>query len=330
MIRHPSRRRFIRLVGAMAGAMAGGWVGRPSGEAATSRHEWSGTALGANARITLYHPDKTKAERLIRSCLAEIDRLEAQFSLFRRDSALNQLNAEGSLRWPSHDMRRLMGESIRFGHLSGGRFDVTIQPLWSLYASNSTPSDAEIAAAVALVDYRKVEMSGAGIRLGVRGMAVSLNGIAQGYITDCVADLLRSAGINHVLLDLGEMRALGGKPDGAPWSIGLRHPIEADRQVQRFDLVDQALATSADEGAWTGRTSPHIFDPPTGRGVCHHASVSVLAERATTADALSTTIFLAPPEEAQALLQACGGQRVLILEASGGWRNVPSFPDLVK
>ena len=103
---------------------------------AALRHEWTGTALGAVANITLFHPDRGEARSIIRACLAEIDRLEGEFSLFRPDSALCRLNRDGVLPDPSLDMRRLLTEAVRFGDLSGGRFDVTVQPLWRLLAAH--------------------------------------------------------------------------------------------------------------------------------------------------------------------------------------------------
>ncbi len=316
-----TRRRALQLLGSAAGCLL---VPQAAADTAALRHEWTGTALGAVANITLFHPDEGEARSIIRACLAEIDRLEGEFSLFRPNSALCRLNRDGVLPDPSLDMRRLLTEAVRFGDLSGGRFDVTVQPLWRLLAAHQTagtvPPRADLQAALALVDYHRIDIASRRIHLGHLGMAVTLNGIAQGYVTDRVAELLRARGIEHVLLDLGELRALGSKPDGQPWRIGVRDPSHADHLLREFDVIDRAVATSA------GTAGPNILDPRTGEGGALYSSVTVVTPKATTADALSTILFLTPPDEAEALVAKAGPAAVLLASLKGtrvvenGWR----------
>jgi thiamine biosynthesis lipoprotein len=320
-----TRRRELQLVGSVAGCLL---VPRSVVRAEALRHEWAGTALGAVAHITLYHPDAGEARSIIRDCLTEIGRLEGEFSLFRPDSALSRLNRDGVLLDPSLDMRRLLAEAMRFGDLSGGRFDVTVQPLWRLLAAHqaarTVPPRADLKAALALVDYHRIDIASRRIQLGQPGMAVTLNGIAQGYVTDRVGGLLRVRGIDHVLLDLGEFSALGAKPDGRPWRIGVRDPTRTDHLLREFDLVDRAVATSA------GTAGPNILDPRTGMGGSLYSSVTVVAPNATTADALSTSLFLTPSEDAEALVAKAGPAAVLLAGFDGmrvvenGWPFPPS------
>jgi thiamine biosynthesis lipoprotein len=91
--------------------------------------EWRGTALGAETRIALYQLDETAATAAVRAAVDEVERLENEFSLYRPDSALMKLNRDGILDRPSLDMLRLLQESRRFGELTDGAFDVTVQPL---------------------------------------------------------------------------------------------------------------------------------------------------------------------------------------------------------
>jgi thiamine biosynthesis lipoprotein len=301
------RRRVLQLIGSAAGCLL-----VPQAAAANAgslRHEWTGTALGAVANITLFHPDRGETRSIIQACLAEIDRLEGEFSLFRPDSALCRLNRDSVLHDPSLDMRRLLTEAVRFGDLSGGRFDVTVQPLWRLLAAHratrSVPPQ-DLQAALALVDYHRIDISSRRIRLGRPGMAVTLNGIAQGYVTDRVAGLLRARGIEHVLLDLGEMRALGPKPDGRSWRIGVRDPDKPDRVLREFDVIDRAVATSA------GNADLNILDPRTGEGGGLYSSVTVVTQTATVADALSTTLYLTPLDEVDGLVAKSGPAAVLL------------------
>jgi thiamine biosynthesis lipoprotein len=315
-----TRRRALQLVGSVAGCLL---VPQVVVRAEALRHEWTGAALGAVAHITLYHPDAGAARSIIRACLAEIDRLEGEFSLFRPDSALCRLNRDGVLVNPSLDMRRLLTEAVRFGDLSGGRFDVTVQPLWRLlaahHAAHTVPPRADLQAALALVDYRRIDIDSRRIRLGQPGMAVTLNGIAQGFITDRVATILRSGGCDSVLADLGEIRALGTHPNGRAWQIGLADPWAPDRITHTLEVTDQAVATSAATGFQfdsSGRFH-HLLDPKTGTSAARYASVSVVARDATAADALSTALTLMPTTEADQMLRAGAGSMALFTHLDG-------------
>ena len=197
--RRLTRRRFISVLAAAGAAQCTS----PRGLAASVRtFGWEGIALGAHASLTLQHPDEVAAKSAIAACLEEVARLEAIFSLHRPDSALVRLNACGRLDAAPADLRVLLTEALALAELSDGAFDPTVQPLWALYARHFSspgadpegPAPDAIGRAKALIDWRKVEIENAGIRLRDPAMAVTLNGIAQGYITDRVGALLHDRG----------------------------------------------------------------------------------------------------------------------------------------
>lgn len=145
----------------------------------------------------------------------------------------------------------------------------------------------------ALVDYRAVAVSPTRIRLARPGMAVTLNGIAQGDITDRVADLLRAECVEHTLVNLGEYRALGAHPTGRAWKVGIKDPHDAAALADKVDLTDRAIATSAVTGTVFdphGRRH-HLFDPAVGRPARGLTSASVIARNARDADACSTAML---------------------------------------
>ena len=303
----PTRRRFLAVVAAAAGLP---FAALRAGAETVHLHRWSGIALGAAAEIVLYDPDAARARRLIARCVAEIDRLEDVFSLYRPESAISRLNREGRLMSPPLELVTLLAEARSFSERTKGAFDITVQPLWRLYATHFArpgadprgPGEAAHARAQALVDYRTVEIEPAEVRFARLGMAITLNGIAQGYITDRVAALLQDAGMGDVLLDIGEVRALGRHPEGRPWHVGLRHAAQPETVARTVTLTDRAVATSA------GIASPfepsgrhhHLFDPATGRPAPAAGQVSVVAPRATMADALSTALAVSSPAHATA------------------------------
>lgn len=308
-----SRRRFIGISAAAAGLPL-----LPFGraEAAAELVVWRGVALGAAATLQIHHSDRRAAERLIGRALGEVRRLEALFSLYRDDSMLVELNRRGAIAAPPGDFVRLLEESRRYARLTRGCFDPTVQPLWRLYAAhfarpgadlNGPPQEA-VAAARELVGWEGVVVGPDRVALARRGMALTLNGVAQGYITDRIAELLRSAGVTRSMIDLGESRAVGPHPAGRPWRAGLADPKRPDRVVEEVELVDRALATSAPYGFRfdpAGRFN-HLFEPRSGAPAHRYLSVSVVMPTATAADALSTAFSFMTVEEIGDVLRALG------------------------
>ena len=299
------RRRFIRILAAAPGMalIPSTWAaaaGVATDDPAEQLHVWRGAALGADAMIQLHHPDASAAKRLIERSLAEVARLELVFSLYDERSSLRALNRSGTLADPPLE-------------LTAGAFDATVQPLWELYAAHFSnpnadpagPSAAAITATLQPVGHAAVIVDADRIQYSRADMAVTLNGIAQGYITDRVVDLLRQAGIDRSLVDMGEIRAMGGRPLGGPWIVGLEDPAAPGHVAQRIALDNRAVATSGGHGTLldpAGRFN-HIFDPATGGTSWRYRAVSVVAATATTADALSTAFSLMPIEAARPLVR---------------------------
>ena len=326
----PSRRRFLGIT-ALGGVAAGvGGALLPWAALATSPpplHRWRGITMGADAAITLAHPDAAWARACLDSVQAEISRLEDIFSLFREDSCLSRLNREGRLAAPPPEMIRLMVKAKTFGDATGGAFDVTVQPLWSLYRNHfgrgdrdpAGPGQADADSARHLVDYRKLHVGPELISFRTPGMAATLNGIAQGFITDHIAALLKAKGFETVLLNLGETMGLGGHPGGRPWRMGILDPHRATAIHRKVELRDRAMATSGGYGTPFGPTGRHhhLFDPRTGASPNHFASVTVLAPDATTADALSTAIAVLPEDRAGKCLETMENCQAYVIREDG-------------
>ena len=307
------RRRALRI---LAGAAAlGGLASLRDGTAATPLQEWRGAALGAGAHILLLHADRDAARAALGRVVAEIERLENEFSLFRPHSALSRLNRDGRLPRPSLDMRRLVAEALRLGELTGGAFDITVQPLWELHARHAgEPPDAALEAALALVGYRAVELGASDLRFARPGMAATLNGIAQGYITDRVTGILQEAGLAEVLVEAGELRGSGQGPGGHPWQVALLHPAAPEADLT-LGLADAAVATSAGRGGLFSADARrhHILDPRTGACPPADRAASVIASDATLADGLATALTLLP-QQAERLLRQAGAMRAILSE----------------
>lgn len=276
------RRRFFAVTAAV-GALAA----TPARAFRLDPVEWRGVALGAAASLTIAHEDRAAALALLEQCLAEVERLERLFSLYRPDSALVRLNRDGRLVAPPLDMLALLGTVDGLWRRSAGAFDPTVQPLWDLYAhhfaqAGADPAGPDPAPLRPLLGWDKVSVTAECIELRP-GMALTLNGIAQGYVTDRVAELLRRAGMRHVLVNLGEIAALGPRWDGGFWRVQL--PDGSTRLLE-----GGALAVSAPDGTRFSPFCHHLFDPKSGRSAACTGPVVVQAETATEADGLSTAM----------------------------------------
>jgi thiamine biosynthesis lipoprotein len=322
----PTRRRAIRIMAAAAGVpllIAAVRASAPRGQF----HTWQGDVLGAWSELTLWHTDAAFAQRTIRKVRQEIDRFERIFSLYRPDSEIARLNAAGRLSRPSPELRALIDESQHMAALSGGAFDISVQPLWRLYEAHfwsRSEVQADIAArareiAEQLVDFRCIEAGAASIGFTRPGMAITLNSLAQGYITDAIADLLRQEGFESAVVDLGEFRTLGRHPDGRPWRLGIRNGKAAGEAGRTVELTDMALAVSGGYGTPfepSGRFH-HIFDPQSGASANALVEVAVIGPRATAANALSTAICVAGEARTTALLAAYPGTQAILTRPDG-------------
>lgn len=299
-----TRRRFLAVTSAAC---------LMSQASAAQAYRWRGVALGAQATILLDHPD---AEALTARAVAEIDRLENVFSLYRAQSALMRLNAAGRLDAPAFELLECLSIAGRVHAATGGAFDPTVQPLWAAHAearaNGRAPDPAVLEQAAARVGWERLTFDSDAIRLAP-GQALTLNGIAQGYIADKVADLFRAAGVKDVLVDTGEIVAMGNATGQTGWPVTIRGTGTA------LALSGRALATSAVMGTVldTEGTVGHILDPRTGEtahGVWAEASVS--ADRAAVADALSTgLVVMTRAGAARAAAAVLPGARIESLQA---------------
>src|SRR6266545_4635564 len=251
----PTRRRFLRVVAAVGGLPLIIAAVRATAPKVQS-HSWHGEVLGALSELTLWHPDAAFAKRTILRVRHEIARFERIFSLYRPDSEISRLNKAGKLMKPSSELRKLVEESQRLGELSGGAFDISVQPLWRLYEAHfwsHTDIQPDLVArardvARALVDFRQIDCGAAAMGFARAGMAITLNSMAQGYITDAIADMLRNEGFKSAVVDLGEFRTLGRHPDGRPWRLGIRSGAASGEAGRTIELTDMALAVSGGYG----------------------------------------------------------------------------------
>ena len=275
--------------------------------------EWDFETMGTVGTVRIYHADATLAERGMRSVTAVFDSVQAMMSTWDPDSEISGLNrapAGRSLSLPPWlDDCLFRAEEMR--EASGGAFDPTAESLmrlWGFYRGEGRlPSDAEIDSARALMgDYRHDRSAGVIVK-GNSDTSFDLGGIAKGYALDRAGEALAALGIEDALIDLGgNLLCMGAPPGRDGWRVGIRDPRDRDRLFAWVETAGGAAATSGSYERYVmidGRRYGHIMNPVTGRPAEGLLSVTVLASDATTADGLSTALFVLGLERGRELLR---------------------------
>ncbi|MCR9086615.1 MAG: FAD:protein FMN transferase [Rhodobacteraceae bacterium] len=292
-----SRRRFIAITAAAAGAapttaLADALRRRP-GEAT----RWRGEALGAEAEITLIGP-RDEAEAALAAARAEIDRMMAEFNLYDPASSLGQLNDTTRLDAPSPVFHALCDAVDQLHAATDGLFDPTVQRLWNRADDQTDAGWTEVARTDDLIELRP-------------GLALTFNGIAQGFATDRVSALLAAHGFPKSLVNIGEIRGTGG-----PWTIGLADPKAG--MVGTRTITDGAVATSSPGAMTMAGGIAHIVHPREPERAPLWSTVSVEADSATLADGLSTALCHANRGQMFPILaEVPGVHRVSLVDAKG-------------
>lgn len=296
------------------------------------RAQRTAKALGSAVSITVYHEMEARAQAALRAAFAELERVEALLSIYRPTSEVSRLNRDGVLQRPSADLLKVLRYAQTLARQTEGAFDVTVQPLWAVFAAakknGQLPGADAVRKAQALVNWKALEITADHIRFKQPGMAITLNGIAQGYASDRVEAVLQKAGVEHALVDTGEINSLGSKPETAGWKVGIQHPRREDAYLALAQLQGRCLATSGDYATpfSADLKAHHIFDPHTGRSPEQLASVSIAARTGMEADALSTALFVLGPARGLRLLQQTPGTDALLVNKAGATQRTQNFP----
>lgn len=249
--------------------------------------------------------------------------LEETFSVTSETSDTWAVNhADGSLVTVSEDTLTLLQTAQDIGAKTDGALDVTLYPVlsaWGFTKETQQVPDAEtLAEALELVDFRKITLEGNTVQLPA-GMQLDFGALAKGYTGDCVTEILRENGVASALVNLGgNVQALGTKPDGSFWKVGVQDPFAPSEQVCILEIADEAVITSGNyERYFTGEDGQnywHILDAqdgcPADNGL---VSVTIVGECGLLCDALSTALFVLGTEGAIDYWRSEGGFEMILI-----------------
>lgn len=326
----PSRRQVLICGGLASGLLASGAWAMGSRGALKNGHR-AGIAFGTTVTLRALHDDEKRLEAGLDTAWAQIVEVQAAANLFDPDSALSRLNRDGYIANAPPALIEMLTAAQEISALTHGAFDVTVQPLWTIYETahrvGRLPSETELAAVRDLIGYRNIAVEGTNVRLAKPGMALTLNGIAQGYATQRCLEALAAYGIADAFLNTGEIGVAGRRDGAEPWTAGIAHPRRGGEFIALARPLDGVLATSGDYATTFTQDfkTNHIFDPQSLQSPQNMASVSVLAKSGAYADALATAMMVMEPEPSLALARQLG-VGVLLVDKQGKIDKTAAFP----
>jgi thiamine biosynthesis lipoprotein len=292
------------------------------------RHALNGPTMGTRWSA-LFHAAPGFDPAPVRAGLeAAVAAVDAQMSTWRPDSDLMRLNAApvGERQPLPRELARVLALGLAIGRASDGAFDIGQGDSVRAWGFGPSPADPQAIRAAMQARRRPafdlLELEGDRLRK-TGPVALDLNGIAKGHGVDRLAEVLRDHGIRDALVGIdGEMRALGLRPDGQPWTVAVEAPDRERRAPHSIlTLQDAAVATSGDYRHWVsvlGRHLSHTMDPMRGAPLLSSpASVTVIAPTCAEADAWATALMVRGPAEG-ADLAARAGLSVLFLMRDAG------------
>lgn len=248
------------------------------------------------------------AEKALDIAVKRILTLDRTFSVKNTNSDTWSINhAEGKAVKVSEDTINLLKTAQEIGSKTNGALDVTSYPLLKAWGftmdTQQIPDSKTLRAASELVDFRKISLDNDSVCIP-NGMQVDFGSLAKGYTSDQVVGILRESGVKSALVNLGgNVHAVGTKPDGTLWKVGVQDPFFPSEQICVLEISDLAVITSGNyERCFTGEDGKeywHIIDPkdgyPADNGL---VSVTIVGESGLFCDALSTALFVLGTEKA--------------------------------
>ena len=272
-------------------------------------------ALGTVCSIQLFtEKPQSKADTVLQICTRRLEELERHLSANAEISTLidiNKASGVSAVNVPA-DIYPLFERAMFFAEKTDGAFNPVIGgvvKLWNIGFENARkPEDRAIRDALSRTGYKDVQLTGTAVFLKKAGMKLDLGAIAKGFAADELTRIVRQAGIAHAVIDIGgTISAVGKRPDGKRWNIGIRDPrVQQGQPVISAAIESCSISTSGSYERYfeqDGVRYHHIIDPATGYPVRNNMiAVSVFSDSATDADALSTACFVLGYEKAVKLL----------------------------
>ena len=290
------------------------------------------------------------SETAIEEAFSEMERVNSLLNTYDPGSEVSHINqnAGGDPVPVSPETMEVLKRVVTFCSITGGALDITVGPLLKLWGfgrddvglPGSEPNQPAIRRAKSLVNYRALELSETVLtggvvqrtgRLAKKRMWIDVGSFSKGFVADKAVAVLKKRGIkNALVITGGTVCALGQKPDGTHWQVGVQHPRKKDGLLAVISLQNSSISTSGDYENFykkNGTRRTHIIDPRSGMPVPRLQSVSVIAPDGMTSDALSTSLFVLGPAQAIRLVESLGGVEAMVIAEGGRISYSKGWPE---
>lgn len=321
-----SRRDFLKIT-ALAGVALG--LGAPIvryllNQGSLKKIAATHYLMGTIVNFVLIAESEEQAQTALQTTTEKMLRLIQIYDHRLLDGPLGQLNATGITLHPPCELVATLQQSLHYGLLSHGAFDVTIKPMLDALQADRSP----IEELKNLVDYRLLNVTDDKITLARPGMSVTLDGIAKGCVVDGGVATLRELGFENVLVEAGGDMMAKSTQDGEVWQVGITHPRAPKEMIAVISIQNQAVATSGDYMNYFNAdySAHHIVDPRTGHSPSQLASATVVAPSVAEADALSTTMMVLGMQDGLALIENLPDASALLISKDLQMVRSSKFP----
>ncbi len=334
-----TRRRFLHMAGAASAlAITANIIPAKAFAASALSQKYTQETrllMGTTVTITLAGSSPLARTNALKQAFTSVEKGIAIFDRHTTSSVLGFLNNHGYIDNAPKSLVFVIEQAKMFGKASGQLFNPALLPALALFEKNST-SNAHIKIdkqalehALALADSEKIKVNGQSINLSAQGMALTLDGIAKGYIVDIAAGVIEQSGFTNYLVNAGgDIRANGLNAEGQPWQVGISSPVHTNMTIAGGRLINKGMATSGGYERYfdASKESNHLLNPKTGKSPSL-ASVSVIAPTAMQADALATAASFMYPKQAMKFVESYKDSACLIVGRAGeiykstSWRS---------
>lgn len=284
--------------------------------------------LNTSCTIDIYDKTESEGNEIISALFAECDKYEKLLSRTISTSDIGKINAaKGETTTVSQETAKLIEDALKVGEETNGDFDISVgqlSDLWNFTSdSPKVPSADSIFKALGSVGYKNVTLNGNDVTISNENTHLDLGAVAKGYIADKLADLAKKKGVTSGIINLGgNVVAIGAKPDGSPWKIGIELPYSGQSQVIGFvEIKDKTVVTSGIYERFfeeDGVKYHHVIDPKTGYPKkTDIVSVSILSDKGNSklCDLYSTSCLLLGKEKAIEFMKDKAGFEYCIIDS---------------
>jgi len=268
-------------------------------------HRHSFKAMGSPCEIQLFAKNKVEAKRVTAIAIADVERLEALYSRYRSTSFLSEINRIASIGGSIEvdaETAGLLNYAATCFEESDGLFDITsgiLRKAWH-FDRHEVPDEKKVQSLLHKVGWQRLRWKPPLLEFPVSGMEIDFGGVVKEYAADRAAALCRTEGVLHGVVNLGgDIKIIGGRPDGSPWRIGVQHPRSSGEYITHIVLREGGVASSGDYERCIkldGQRYGHVLNPTTGWPVKFMASVTIVSDLCMLAGSASTIAMLKESE----------------------------------